>query len=140
MAAAAGKASITVKTISVVGEQQFLIDTRIIMILYGWNTFYAVIAKGYSAGRSQAERRKKESQRRGETRERNDGLIEWIHISIFSEEVGGDRSPQERNERKGDNEIEKMRQKRQRDRDKNRRGRKRGKDKLRDRNVQREIL
>lgn len=56
----------------------------------------------------------------GETREQEDGLLEWIQISIFSKEVGGDRSPQERNERKrgekkGVNGIEKMRLRRQRD-------------------------
>lgn len=100
------RASITVKTISMVGEWQRLSDTTI--ILYSWTGFYVVIAKGYSGGRSQAERRKKEKRDKGETREWDDGLIERIYISIFSEEVGGDRSPQERNERergetKGDN-------------------------------------
>lgn len=50
------KASITVKTISVEGERQRLIDTTI--ILYSWTTFYVVIAERYSGGRSQADGRK----------------------------------------------------------------------------------
>lgn len=37
--------------------------------------------------------------RERETRERDDGLIERVQISTFSEEVGGETSPRERNER-----------------------------------------
>lgn len=120
-----GKASITVKTISMVGELERLIDTTIMIIFYRWTTFHAVIGNGYSGGRSQAERKKKES----ETRERDDGLIERIQISIFSEEVGRDRSPQERREERGSETME-VAKRRLRDWDKNRR-----KKKLRDGNT-----
>lgn len=83
-----------------VGERQRLIDTTMIIIFYHWATFYVVIVRGQSGGRSQAGRRTKEGERGGgETRQRDDGLIEWIQMSIFSEEVGRDRSSQERNER-----------------------------------------
>lgn len=44
---------------------------------------------------------------REETGERDDGLIERVQISTFSEEVGGETSPRERNERARG--IEKMR-------------------------------
>ena len=54
-----GKASITVKTISMVGELERLIDTTIMIIFYHWTTFHAVIGNGYSGGRSQAERKKR---------------------------------------------------------------------------------
>lgn len=47
-------------------------------------------------GVKQREERKKP--REGVTRGQDDGLIEWIQISIFSEEVGGDRSLRERRE------------------------------------------
>lgn len=110
-----GKASITVKAISAVDECQRLTDTTIMIVLFGWTTFHMAIADGYSGWRSQAERRKKESEWSGETKEWDDGLIEWIQIPFFSEEVGGDRTPQERTESEkrwessGDNEVEKMR-------------------------------
>lgn len=95
-----------------VGERQRLTDTTIISD--SWTTFYVVIAKGYSWGRSQAERRKKARERSGggDARESDDGLIECSQIFHFlSELVWGDRSPQERNdrERNRDNRIEKMR-------------------------------
>lgn len=69
-----------------------------------------VIGKGFSGGRSHAEREKKEIKgEKEQTRERDDVLIERIQISIvFSEEARGDRSPQERREeaRKRDRETE----------------------------------
>ena len=69
-----------------VGERQRLTDTTIISD--SWTTFYAAIAKGYSCGRSQAERRKKVGGKveggRGDARESDDGLIECIQIFPFS--------------------------------------------------------
>ena len=66
--------------------------------------------KGVQGRRGETLRGKKErEQGGGGARQWNDGLIEWIQISFFLEEVGEDRAPRERSEKgdgRGDNETE----------------------------------
>lgn len=71
-----------------VGEQQCLIDMTIMIVLYGWANFLCSDSSIiFSWKKSSREKKKERKTEDGGKTERADGLIEWIQIPIYSEEV-----------------------------------------------------